>query len=79
MLDPEQRAELMALRTTLQLFRENLRQLGKHLETAIVREESLWLAAGERLGREAQDGDPVTAQDEQRAKQIFADCWGKFD
>jgi hypothetical protein len=64
MLTPEQKTELLVLRGKLRAF-------GEHLETAIVHEESRWLAVEERLGREARDGDPVTAADEQRAGEIM--------
>jgi hypothetical protein len=67
-LTPEQRADLQALRA-------RLRPLCERLETAIVHEESLWLAVGERLGREAQDGDVITRQDDERAAKIVAECW----
>jgi hypothetical protein len=67
-LTPEQRADLQALRA-------RLRPLCERLETAIVHEESLWLAVGERLGREAKDGDAITPQDDLRAAEIVADFW----
>jgi hypothetical protein len=74
-LDPQQRAALMALRARLQPFRENLRQLGEQLETAIVHEEAIALAIEERIGREPKDGEPSLPADDERAEEIVRTCW----
>ena len=49
------------------------------LERRTAKEHAVALALEERLGHEPEDGEPITDADEQRAEQIFADCWGKFD
>jgi hypothetical protein len=70
-LSPEERAEVIRLRAQNRAMMASLERSIASLENSGVRQEALWLAVGERLGRPAQDGDAITDRDEERAEQIM--------
>jgi hypothetical protein len=67
--EPERRELVIAMR---EMWHEAMAPVLADLEQRIAKEHAIALALGERLGHEPEDGETITATDEQRAEEILA-------
>jgi hypothetical protein len=78
-LTPAERAEVLELhamhRHVMQRLEVILNRVGDRMAHQIAKENALWLAVEERIGREPEDGTPITPADDFRAQEILRQCW----
>lgn len=73
--DPERRVLIATLKEMTQMamapLLADIQALQKLIERLTAEDHAVRLALEERLGREPEDGETITAADEQRAEQIL--------